>query len=471
MYLGMAGEWSEKAAPSGILDAAWEAPIRTLAVPDAMLEALEQTGCFRIEDLIKARVGGYDKFPGLHAQGLDQIEQALNRYLAQVAQNWLLRMPGLENLKPILIPVPVLTLPLPRLSERAWSLLERQALRGASPTNNEVQTEENRKGKRWCIHRHVHADVHRNIHALSVFLDYFEEKSILFQESLERERLDLKTLVEHLMPDPAVPKLILDEKEVERTILLLRILARHASSWYLTEMEPRWPILVGLSCLVEPVVARSKPVRQILRERALAKRGKHYKELACAVLRQSRQPMHWSAIAEEACRLGGRTSFVTRSLQTCLTTHRDLFVHVKGGTYALVEWGYQTVKSYPEIIASVLRRANRALSSDLIFARVSAIRPIRRASLEMLLDMHPRFYRSIPGTFGLRAWLREPFSHIPEEFTERASSIRRVERARLQGFNVEKLIREDRLELPTPDAACTKQPAGNLPVIHNPHDI
>ena len=111
-------------------------------------------------------------------------------------------------------------------------------------------------------------------------------------------------------------------------------------------------------------------------------------------------------------------------------------------------WGNRKVETYPAVIASVLRQENRPLPFDLIFERVSEIRPVKPSSLEMNLNFNPRFYQSVQKTYGLRGWLAQGVTQdvpTPDWLREDPTSLKRVERARAKGCPVEKIIAEDRL--------------------------
>jgi hypothetical protein len=126
--------------------------------------------------------------------------------------------------------------------------------------------------------------------------------------------------------------------------------------------------------------------------------------------------------------------------------HPSLFVRVDSGTYALVEWGFSQVDTYPDIIASVLKSTNKPLSADTIYYKVNEIRQVKRSTLLMSLDMHPRFYRSLEKTYGLRIWLppREKQTlRTPEWLVEESDSYKRLEQASQKGYKVEDMILTD----------------------------
>ena len=76
--------------------------------------------------------------------------------------------------------------------------------------------------------------VQQNLNVLSLFLDYFEEKSNRLQENLGTHPLEFETLIEHLLPDPAASE-----------IIRLRTLVMYFRTWVAHEMEPRWPVLLA----------------------------------------------------------------------------------------------------------------------------------------------------------------------------------------------------------------------------------
>jgi hypothetical protein len=126
--------------------------------------------------------------------------------------------------------------------------------------------------------------------------------------------------------------------------------------------------------------------------------------------------------------------------------HPNLFVRVDAGTYALAEWGVNQVETYPDIIASVMKPLKKALPAETIYHRVMEIRPVKQATLTMLLDLHPRFYKSLEKTYGLRVWLspREKQTlRTPEGLVEDGDSCKRLEKARQRGYDIDSIIEMD----------------------------
>jgi hypothetical protein len=270
-YLGLPEERLTEEAHSllGTCWNSWKAPTRSLGLPDPLLQELTRKGFFHARQLIQSRAAGYADALWLNAMDIDAIDRALNEHLGRAAQLRLLRCVGTDpSLVQPSIPFPVLTLPLPELGEDAWSALEQCSMRFFS-LELMVSWGFRRQRIFQSIQR-AHEHVRETLSILRIFLDYFEEKSSGFCENMGAGPLELETLIRHLLPDPAVSDLILDEKEVERMIVLLRILVLYFHTWIAQEIEPGWPDLLRLSCLVEPPLTMLKPVRQIFNEQGQA---------------------------------------------------------------------------------------------------------------------------------------------------------------------------------------------------------
>ena len=273
-YLGLPEEQLAEEAHSllGTCWNPWAAPVQALGLPDPYLQELTRKGFFQVRQLIQARTAGYAEFLWMNAMDIDAINRALNEYLGGAARLRLLRCVGTDpSLVPSSIRFPVLTLPLPRLGDGAWSTLEQCSMRFLS-----LELMDSfgfrRQGTFQSIQR-AHEHVRENMGILCIFLDYFEERSSRFRDNMGTGPLELETLVRHLLPDPAASDLILDEKEVERMIVLIRILVLYFRTWVAQEIEPRWPVLLRMSCLVEPALTVHEPLRQIRKEQGQAGTG------------------------------------------------------------------------------------------------------------------------------------------------------------------------------------------------------
>ena len=432
---------------------AWDAPISVLQLHQQTLHSLKSMGLFWIRDLIKARSIAYSKYLGMRVREIAEIEQALSLYIAKKAQVRLqgffgpADIPEPEVLEPAAIPDPDLSLPLPKMSERDWSVLEVWAMRLASLEQTVAIFGLRKKELRRIIGQ-AHQQLRQKLVFLSLFLDHFEKKSDALHKGWGNEALDCNTLILHLLSEPTLPDLQVEEVKVQRLILLMRSMVLLASPWFKENMEQRWPTLILLSCLVEPAIKNHEQVRQILQTRKRGRKNSTNWELAYSVLSQVRTPMHFSAIANRVCRSTGQKPIVAKAMHNSLVSHKEIFVRVGPGTYALAEWGVQAAESYQAIIASLLRQANKPMPPDWIHTRVSAIRPIKFSSLKFCLDLHIRFYKTIENTYGLRSWLLAGElidSPIPGWLVETPASHKRVERARLKGYDSEKFLAEDRL--------------------------
>jgi len=431
------------------------APVTALNLPSSTIRYLKSLGVFRIKELLKVRANDYGKILGLGEKDKRRVDKELSFYLAGIAQAQI--QPLVETnstIEPSIIKPPSkidlrLILKLLGINERAWSVLELRATQLL--TLEEIAGEIGGVSRQSVseIIRQVHEKVRRKLNSLIVFFDYFEERSKVVRKRLGKSKPDRKTLLHSLLPDPASSNFIADEKEVEKLIALVRTLAIHQKPWFSKDVERRWKTFIFLSCSVDPALGTNKKGSQIIEKQGNKKKRQTHKELAQSVLAGARKPMHWSEIAKQAYYLSGRGSFKTGPLYESLRRHKELFVRVGRGTYELVEWGNKTVEFYTEIVASILRQENRPLPFDLIFANVSAIRSVKQSSLLMSLEIHPRFYKSIHNTYGLRGWLpaREKQNlRTPEWLIEGPHSQARVEKARARGYDVDRMIADDMLQ-------------------------
>ena len=235
------------------------------------------------------------------------------------------------------------------------------------------------------------------------------------------------------------------DEEVHRLLVVLRALTGAGSA------EARWPILSFRACVLSPPIEKHSEVRKQLEDVAAAARKRArqwtYRELALHVLREELGPLHWSEIAERCEGLGKRRDFSASSCFNQMQMDRDLFVRVGQGTYALTEWGLDRSETLNELIASLLFESGKCLSYGEIFHRSSARQPVKALSIQMTLDLHPRFYRSLSGEYGLRAWLpaRDMQTlRTPRDLVEAEDSGGRVSNAEARGYNVTRMVSQDR---------------------------
>jgi len=235
-------------------------------------------------------------------------------------------------------------------------------------------------------------------------------------------------------------------KELESLITIIRLLVIHDKPWSEDVLQRRWKKTCFLACSANPPIKKHEEVSRILIKQEEKNKRVSYKELAFLILTNEKKPMHWSKIAERAYRMGRRDSFSSTALYNALMNYSDLFVRVDAGTYALVEWGFNKVDTYPDIIASILKLSRKPLSADAIYHKVNEIRQVKQSTLIMSLDMHPRFYRSLEKTYGLRVWLppREKQTlRTPEWLVEDSDSFKRLEQAIQKGYDIENMIQAD----------------------------
>lgn len=233
-------------------------------------------------------------------------------------------------------------------------------------------------------------------------------------------------------------------------VLRLFTAVRASIEWGSTRAIRAWPRVSYAMCGLDKVIANhiSAAKAEVRREHELEEQRRvwSYKRLASAVLKESGTPLHWREIASRAEHLGHRKDFNVSSFFNALTFDPDTFARVGQGTYGLVEDGYRRVENYDDIIADVLQAANKPLSYGELLQDVNVIRQIKPASLQMYLDTHVRFYRSVEGTYGLRAWLPPPEKQTlrtPLWQVEDSDSFERVDRERARGCNVDSIIEQD----------------------------
>lgn len=333
------------------------------------------------------------------------------------------------------------------INNRAWLIVELNANRFLSLKEIATDVGGITRGRVHHIINQVLEKIRANIKPLSTFFDFFEKIAIENRSKLENETFSINTLVEHLNKGFIDSHLYATDEDIEKLITLIRVLVLHRKPWVEELIEANWANIVFLSSLVDPAIEIGGGIRQGAGTQR--KREASYKTLAISVLNESRKPMHWSEIAKQAEKLSNRHNFETRGLYSVLLTNDDVFVRVGQGTYELVEWGSKSIEPYPDIIASILKKENRSLHAEIIFSKVSAVRPIKLTSLHLYLDLHPRFYKSINNTYGLRGWLPSRDKQnlrTPEWLVEDSKSFERVERATQKGYDVERIIEEDKLQ-------------------------
>ncbi|MCL4273439.1 MAG: hypothetical protein KJZ77_06165 [Anaerolineales bacterium] len=286
-----------------------------------------------------------------------------------------------------------------------------------------------------------------NLNWFKKFCDYFEEQAIELTEELNNKNLTVNILTKRFSDQQSLnPKINASEKEIEALIVIVRLLVIHEKYWSQEIIKQKWKNFAFLACVANPQVKKHEMVSQSIKIEREKSKKISYKELVLSILSNEKKPMHWSEIASHAYRMKRRESFNSTALYNALMSHEDLFIRVDTGTYALVEWGINQVDTYPNIIAAIMKSHNKPLSAESVYHKVNIIRPIKQATLTMLLELHPRFYKSQQNTYGLRVWLpaREKQTlRTPEWLVEDRDSYKRLELAKQRGYDVSNIIKAD----------------------------
>ena len=236
-----------------------------------------------------------------------------------------------------------------------------------------------------------------------------------------------------------------DDRDARRLLVALRALGSVGAS------ESLWPTLSFCACVLAPAIERHVGVREhfaaVARRARERTRESSYREMARRVLCLEEAPLHWRRIAERCEALKERTIFSESSCFNALQSYADVFVRVGPGTYALSIWGFQKGEYLNDLIAGVLHGEGRCLEYADVLHRVRGRQEARATSVSLTLSMHVRFYRAVSGRFGLRAWLQpreRQTLRTPKDRVEAPVSVRRVQRARAQGYDVEGIVARDR---------------------------
>ncbi len=236
-------------------------------------------------------------------------------------------------------------------------------------------------------------------------------------------------------------------KEVRQLLLLIRALVYSN----MLDFYKHFPHLSYVACrlaphlLKHPVIADQE--RELRYHQAEQERNLTYYELAKIVLTEADAALHYMELARRAEDINRRDNFNIKGIHNVLLGNPNTFAYVDQGTYGLVSWGLVSVDTYNDIVADVLSTSGKALPFGNILHLVNAKRTVKNQSLQMTLDMHPRFYCSQEGTYGLRAWLpsREKQTlRTPKWQIETLQSYERVSRSTERGYDVEAIVTKDK---------------------------
>ena len=424
-----------------------EAPITALDLPFSTLRSLKLLRVFTIGSLLGLKIEpGASYYVGeLNKIEIRRIHTELSRYLSQNQQVNTEKVKNIPIVRSSVFDLDTI-LAVVLKDERSMQIVEQRA--------NQLFTLEEIAIKAGGVTRErirqildqVQERVRKNLNLINIFCDYFEEVAESLRKRSEGEKYTISALAEHYKSQLPSQRLSATEKALESLIAIVRLLVIHDKPWSEHVLQKRWKKACFLACSAIPPIKKHAEVGQILIKEQEESRKVSYKELAFSILTNEKKPMHWSEIAERAYRMGRRDSFNSTALYNVLMNYPELFVRVDAGTYALVEWGFSQVDTYPDIIASILKSSKRPLSADTIYHKVNAIRQIKRTTLLMSLDMHPRFYKSLEKTYGLRIWLppREKQTlRTPEWLVEDSDSYKRLEQASQRGYDVNNMIQAD----------------------------
>ena len=242
---------------------------------------------------------------------------------------------------------------------------------------------------------------------------------------------------------------ISDGDPTEQDIIRLLIAVRSLGSLGVAERE--WPTLSFRACMLSPPIKEHGAVREYLEEVARRARDRtrqwSYRELAVHVLKEAKGPLHWREVAERCEAFGRRRSFSASTCFNQMQADQDVFVRVGQGTYALAEWGLERSESINDLVAEFLFESGRCLTYGELLHRANARQRVKKSSVQMTLDLHPRFYRALSGKYGLRAWLpaRDMQTlRTVRDLVETEDSARRVRIAGGKGYNVARMVSADR---------------------------
>ena len=217
-------------------------------------------------------------------------------------------------------------------------------------------------------------------------------------------------LFEMLAPDRALLRVVgsltysgFDDARPTNLVRLFSAL-RGVVNKYPMEFTKAYPKATYFICAINPPVTQHTGVAEGLQRAQDKNRSWSYIELARKVLEDAGEPLHWSVIAQRAEKIGHKSTFYSRSLHNALVCH-DIFVWQEQGTYGLASWGMNRARYTLEILQSVLHQEGKALPEERIRELANRERSVEDSSLLIYLTLHPGFYRSREGTYGLREWL------------------------------------------------------------------
>jgi DNA-directed RNA polymerase delta subunit len=291
----------------------------------------------------------------------------------------------------------------------------------------------------------VHERIRTNLDLVIIFCDYLEEGSRCFHIRKDNNCLLLNDFVDQMKLQLVDSPLTATDHDLETLIAVIRLLVLHDKLWIHDLLQKRWKRITFFSCLVDPAIKKHHKIGKLLRQNKEKNKKLSYKEIAYLILRDEKAPLHWSEIVKRAFRFGHRDSMNPAAIYNALMDESK-FVRVEAGTYGLTEWGLTQVDTFPDIIASILRTEKKPLPIDTIYQKVQRIRSIKPNTLTTVLEAHPRFYKSLEKTYGLRVWLpsrEQQTLRTPEALVENNNSFKRLQSAAQRGYDVENILKAD----------------------------
>jgi hypothetical protein len=327
------------------------------------------------------------------------------------------------------------------ISERNWEIIKLRSIGNTLQGISEIfglSRERIRQIIEWETRK-----INNRIYHLIGFFDFIERRLSCKLKIIESDLdfgISVKTFIELLKPTIGYE---LSESLCIKTIIVLRFLSFSKNKICIKNRQG----ISYFACSINPIIIAHQKVKKQYIDREKEGEKFTYSQLAYEVLSKSGQPLHWRVIAEKAENFGKRKSFNASVLYNSIQSHKELFVLVNQGTYGLKEWGLNKIEHFPEIIANILKIEKTPLPFGKLLFEVKRIRQIKKSSLIMFLDLHPRFYKSNNNTYGLRAWLKERYKQnllTPADFIEESKSYQRVSNAKSRGYNIKKIILRDK---------------------------
>jgi hypothetical protein len=140
------------------------------------------------------------------------------------------------------------------MNDRAWLIVELKANRLLSLKKISAEIGGATRTRISQIVDWVIEKVKMNLKSFSVFFDFFEKKAIEFRSKSLNETLTLDTLVKYLNNGLMYEYLYATDEDVEKLIVLIRLLVMRKKPWFSEITETKWKNLVFLSCLVDPAI-------------------------------------------------------------------------------------------------------------------------------------------------------------------------------------------------------------------------